>query len=69
MNLPAVDVPADPPDVEGPCPFCFRTIRVWWRNPPKHPGVFLHELPTCERFRTLTADEFVASVAKGEHKQ
>jgi len=62
------DVPSDAPDVEGPCPFCFRTIRVWWRDPPRHPGIFLHELPMCREFRNMTADEFVKAVAKGQHK-
>lgn len=69
MLLPSSVIPDCLPDVEGPCPFCLRTIGVWWRDPPKVPGVFIHELPPCERFTTLTADEFVAAVARGEHKQ
>lgn len=59
---------ATPPDVEGPCPFCFRPIQVWWRNPPTEPGEIHHALPMCERFKTMTADEYVRAVANGEHK-
>lgn len=59
-----------PPDVAGPCPFCLvGRIEVWWNDPPRVPGVFVHTLPECDRFRALPADEFVAAVARGEHKQ
>ena len=59
--------PSTPPDVAGPCPFCRRAIRVWWRNPPTEPGVFEHALPMCERFRTSSADDFVDAVIHREH--
>lgn len=62
-------MPDEKPDVEGPCPFCFRPIKVWWNDPPGKPGEFHHALPECREFKTMTADEFVQAVINGQHKQ
>ncbi len=50
-------------EVQGACPFCKAALSVDWER-----GILSHALPTCERFKTLTADEFVATVLNGEHK-
>jgi hypothetical protein len=47
---------------DGACPFCKKNIRVNWEA-----AQLLHAMPMCERFKTLTADEFVQAVLDGQH--
>lgn len=47
---------------EGACPFCHKYIRVNWEQ-----SLLDHEKPECERFKTLSGDEFIKAVLEGQH--